>query len=219
MILLTNDDGIDAPSLMALKKAIGRIDETVILAPDRNWSGSGHSITMRDMLRVDPITLPDGATGYKTTGTPADCVALALMGIFDTLPDMVISGINAGNNMGYDMFYSGTVAAAIEAVIKGVPSIAFSLAYCDTFPDYTPHARFAAYIVEHALSRGLPDGVMLNVNFPTSSWDDVKGVKVTRMGHSMYTDKLIRRVDPRGRPYYWIDGKPQTGLTEEDTDI
>lgn len=219
MILLTNDDGISAPALMPLKKSLERLDEVVVLAPDRNWSASGHPKTMHKPLRVDPTTLPDGSAGYKSTGAPPDCVAVALLGFLGKRPDIVVSGINIGPNLGYDILYSGTVAAAVEAIIDGVPAIALSMDSWDTPEDYTPYADFTARVAEQVMSRGLPRDTFLNVNFPRPPWGNVEGMEVTKMGRRVYRDELIRRVDPFGRPYYWLGGEPPEGVPDEGTDI
>jgi 5'-nucleotidase len=217
-ILLTNDDGIDAPALMPLKQALDQVAETVVFAPDHNWSASGHPKTMHKPLRVDPVTLPDGSSGFSSSGAPPDCVALALLGVIERKPDLIVSGINQGSNLGYDVFYSGTVAAAVEGVISGIPAVAFSF---DSFKpvDYSGPASFAARLVQHVEYHGLPAGMFLNVNFPDILWSEVKGVAITRLGRRVYRGELVSRADPRGRPYYWIGGKPLGGVLDRGTDI
>ncbi len=217
-VLITNDDGIDAPALMALKKAIGEVADTVIFAPDRNWSASGHPKTMHKPLRVNKVLLPDGVEAFTCTGAPPDCVALALMGLVDPKPDLIVSGINMGANLGYDVFYSGTVAAAVEGVISGIPAIALSY---DSFErqDYAGPAKFAARVVQQVEQRGLPADMFLNVNFPFVPWDQVKDVSITRLGRRVYRDELVTRYDPRGKPYYWIGGEPPSGVPDRGTDI
>jgi 5'-nucleotidase len=217
-ILVTNDDGVAAPGLLALKNACAEIGDVTVLAPDRNWSASGHVKTMHKPLRVTELTLPDGTTGWSTTGAPSDAVALAFLGIVEEPIDVVVSGVNRGPNLGHDVTYSGTVTAAMEAAIAGVPGIAVSLnSREDNHLDTA--ARFAALLVRQVLDRGLPDGVLLNVNVPPLPAKEVAGVAVTRMGLRIYRDELIRRLDPRGRPYYWIGGPAPTGVEEEGTDI
>ncbi len=217
-ILVTNDDGIEAPALLPLKQALDQIAETIVFAPDHNWSASGHPKTMHKPLRADPVTLPDGSQALSSSGAPPDCVALALLGIIERRPDLIVSGINLGSNLGYDVFYSGTVAAAVEGVINGIPAIAFSL---DSFEavDYTGPASFAARLAQHVADHGLPADMFLNVNFPAVPWEEVKGVTITRLGRRVYRDELVSRVDPRGRPYYWIGGKPPGGVPDGGTDI
>jgi 5'-nucleotidase len=217
-ILVTNDDGIDAPPLLPLKQALDEVAETIVFAPDHNWSAAGHPKTMHKPLRADPVTLADGSQGFSSSGAPSDCVALAVLGVLERKPDLVVSGINLGPNLGYDIFYSGTVAAAVEGVISGVPAIAFSL---DSFEpvDYAGPASFAARLVQYVAEHGLPADMFLNVNFPAIPWDDVKGVVITRLGRRVYRDELVCRTDPRGRSYYWIGGKPPGGVPDRGTDI
>jgi 5'-nucleotidase len=232
LILITNDDGIDAPALLPLKKALDAVADTLLFAPDHNWSASGHPKTMHKPLRADPITLPDGSAAFVSTAPPPDCVALALLGVATKRPDMVVSGINHGANLGYDVFYSGTVAAAVEATIEGLPAIAFSRERSDEMLtdddqavrgevsiDYAPITAFCAQLAQKVLAHGLPANTFLNVNIPNAPWSEIKGVELTRLGHRVYRDELVARTDPRGRPYYWIGGLPPHGLAEHGTDI
>ncbi len=217
-ILLTNDDGIDSPVIPQMKTALSAVAETTIFAPDHNWSASGHPKTMHKMLRADPVEWEDGSIAYKSSGAPPDCVALAMMGVLDSPPDLVVSGINLGPNMGYDLFYSGTVAAAVEGVICGLPAIALSRVapFAD---DFSMQAQFAAKLSKMVLEHGLPAGIFLNVNFPSVAWADVAGLRITRLGRRVYLDELVCREDPRGRSYYWIGGAPPTGVPDAGTDI
>lgn len=217
LILLTNDDGFDSPGLLALKKAISRIAEVSIVAPDHNWSAAGHTKTMHKPLRVNEAALSDGFSIYTTTGAPSDCVALALMGILERRPELVISGINNGANLGHDLTYSGTVAAAMEAVISGIPAIAVSLDARQG--EFDLAARFSAYLATLVLEKGLPPNVLLNVNVPNLPPEKVRGVQITRLGRRVYQDALVKRTDPYGRDYYWIGGQPPTGISEEGTDV
>jgi len=217
-ILVTNDDGINAPPLLPLKQGLDKVAETVVVAPDHNWSASGHPKTMHKPLRAEHVTLADGSPAISCSGAPPDCVALALLGIIDRKPDLIVSGINMSANLGYDILYSGTVAAAVEGVVSGVPAIAFSM----EFPlpeDYTGPAAFAAHLVQIVERHGLPADTFLNVNFPAVPWNEVKGVAVTRLGRRVYLDELVSRTDPRGRPYYWIGGSPPSGVPDSGTDI
>jgi 5'-nucleotidase len=217
-ILVTNDDGIDSPGLMALKRSLDQVAETILFAPDHNWSAAGHPKTMHKPLRADAVTLPDGSQGFSSSGAPSDCVALALLGVMERKPDLIVSGINRGANLGYDIFYSGTVAAAVEGVINGIPAIAFSFDSLELV-DYSGPADFAARLVQHVERSGLPADMFLNVNFPPVPWEEVKGVAVTRLGRRVYRDELVARTDPRGRPYYWIGGNPPSGVPDQGTDI
>lgn len=220
-ILVTNDDGVESPGLLRLKQAVEQVGETVVFAPDHNWSAAGHTKTMHKPLRVTQTELDDGSPAYTTNGAPSDCVALALLGILEREPDLVISGINNGPNLGHDITYSGTVAAAMEAVIFGLPAVAVSL---DTYEGLKPAvlegaASFAAGVVATVLEHGLPQGHLLNVNVPNRPTNEVAGVAITQLGRRVYQDVLIERSDPRGRPYYWIGGEAPTGVDEQGTDI
>jgi len=217
-ILVTNDDGITSPGILALKDALAAVGRVTVLAPSRNWSASGHVKTMHKPLRVDEVTLPDGALALATDGAPSDSVALAFLGMVERPIDIVVSGINNGANLGHDVTYSGTVTAAMEGAIAGVPAIAVSLTERG-HPDLSLAAQFAVRLTREVLARGLPPATLLNVNVPPVSTDELQGVLVTRMGLRIYRDELVRRLDPRGRPYYWIGGPEPTGVEEEGTDI
>ena len=218
LILLTNDDGVTAPGLAALGRALRQVGRVAIVAPEHNWSASGHSKTMHKPLRVDRQRREDGSEVLITTGSPADCVALALLGLLDERPNLVVSGINLGANVGHDLTYSGTVAAAIEGVIGGLDAIAVSI---DTFDakDYEPGAEFAAHLAGIVIKAHWNKPVLLNVNIPALPRQEIRGVKVTRLGKRLYRDILVERRDPRGKAYYWIGGEPPTGIPEEGTDI
>jgi 5'-nucleotidase len=219
-ILLTNDDGVQAPGLLALADALSPFADLTIIAPDRNWSASGHVKTMHKPLRVKETVIGGTHTALETNGAPSDAVALGLMGLAREPVDLVIAGINAGVNLGQDVTYSGTVTAAMEGVIGEVPSVAVSLCVERAVdPDYGPAAGFAAYLAHRILSHGLPERILLNVNVPCCPRSEIRGVRVTRMGLRVYHDELVRREDPYGRPYYWIGGEPPSGFVEEGTDI
>ena len=221
-ILVTNDDGVTAPGLLALAQAMHPFGEIKILAPDHNWSGSGHVKTLDRPLRVKQVRLADGFPAWATDGAPSDCVALALLGFFEEKFDLVVSGINPMPNLGHDVTYSGTVTAAMEALIWGVPGIAFSLGSVENnlyVSDFSAAASVARKIVDAAIHHSLPAGILLNVNIPMLPEDQVKGFRTTRQGLRVYRDILDRRVDPRGIPYYWIGGDSPTGIPEKGTDI
>ena len=193
-----------------------------VLAPDRNWSASGHVKTLERPLRVKEVKLADGSPARASDGAPSDCVAMALLGLIPGPIDLVVSGINPYANVGHDLTYSGTVTAAMEAAIAGVPGLAFSVDGSDEQPveDYTPAAEIALQIARQVSERGgLPPRVLLNVNIPALPGWKIQGTQVTRQGLRIYRDKLIVRADPRGRPYYWIGGQAPTGVDEEGTDI
>jgi len=221
-ILVTNDDGVTAPGLLALAQEMRKIADVTIMAPDRNWSGSGHVKTLDRPLRVKDVVLADGSTATSSDGAPSDCVALALLGFFDKKFDLVVSGINPNANLGHDVTYSGTVTAAMEAMIWEVPGFAFSLGTNEQHQeplDYSAAATIARQIVEKSRLRSLLPGMLLNVNVPYLPLDEIKGTRITRQGLRVYRDRLDRRVDPRGRNYFWIGGDAPTGIPEEGTDV
>lgn len=217
-VLLTNDDGVHAPGLFALHGALAQCFDVQVLAPEHNWSASGHSKTMHKPLRVAETTLADSSPALALSGSPSDCVAVALLGLLPRLPDLVISGINQGANVGHDLTYSGTVSAAMEAVIGGISGLAFSL---DSFEwtDYSAAASFACELARQVIAARLPRPLLVNVNVPALPLAEIKGVRITRQGTRIYHDELVQRVDPRGRSYYWIGGEPPAGVVEEGTDI
>jgi len=221
-ILVTNDDGVNAPGLLALAQEMRRLGKVTILAPDRNWSASGHVKTMHRPLRVRPVELADGSEALSSDGAPSDCVALALLGLLPEKIDLVVSGINPNANMGHDVTYSGTVTAAMEAAISGVPGIAVSLDSPQNHHgrlEYGPAARVGRRVAEVALRQGLPHGVVLNVNVPYLPDDQIQGLSITRQGLRLYRDSLVERLDPRGRPYYWIGGEAPGGVPDPGTDF
>jgi len=219
LILLTNDDGVQSPGLLALKRALEPVGEVAVLAPDHNWSAGGHAKTMHKPLRVQEVKLADGSTALASNGGPSDCVALAALGVLPRIPDLVISGINPGSNVAQDMTYSGTVAAALEGWISGISSMAISVAAEEGAPpEFACAARVGAIIAGHVLEKGQGQ-VLLNVNVPAVPFERLRGVEITRLGRRVYRDKLVERSDPRGRKYYWIGGEPPTGVVDEGTDV
>jgi 5'-nucleotidase len=221
-ILVTNDDGVTAPGLLALAREMRELGKVSVLAPDRNWSASGHVKTMHRPLRVKETQLQDGSTALTTDGAPSDCVALAVLGVLSEQIDVVVSGINPNANIGHDVTYSGTVTAAMEAAIWGLPGVAISLDSPENhlgILDYGTAARIARQIVDTVHHRGLPKGTLLNVNVPYLPKVEIKGIKVTSQGLRVYRDKLDQRLDPRNLPYYWIGGESPTGVPKEGTDF
>jgi len=221
-ILVTNDDGVQAPGLLALAQAMRPFGKVTVFAPDKNWSASGHVKTLDRPLRIRETILADGTSAFTSDGAPSDCVALPLLGFIEKV-DFVVSGINPYSNIGHDVTYSGTVTAAMEAVIAGVPGIAFSLASQDKTTkdptDFSHAAQAAGLVMKRVIAEGLPEGVVLNVNVPYISFESIKGFVITRQGLRVYRDALDKRIDPRGIPYYWIGGEEPTGVNEEGTDI
>jgi len=220
-ILVTNDDGVQAPGLLALAQEMRQLGRVTVFAPDHNWSASGHVKTMDRPLRVRETTLADGSAAFMSDGAPSDCVALPMLGLTDSI-DIVVSGINPNANIGHDVTYSGTVTAAMEAVIEGVKGIAVSLDSPREFKgqlDYSTAAIVARRVTEKVMADGLPEGAVLNVNVPYLKEDQFKGYMITRQGLRVYRDALDQRIDPRGRPYYWIGGEAPTGVDEPGTDF
>lgn len=220
-ILVTNDDGVQAPGLLALAQEIRKLGKVTVFAPDKNWSASGHVKTLERPLRVGETTLADGSSALQTDGAPSDCVALALLGITEKV-DLVISGINPHGNLGHDITYSGTVTAAMEAAITGVKGIAVSLESPEGHTgalDYSTAAIVARRVAERVIANGLPEDVVVNVNVPYLKEAELKGYMITRQGLRVYRDALDSRRDPRGKPYYWIGGDAPTGVDEPGTDF
>ena len=220
-ILVTNDDGVMAPGLLALAKALRNLGEVSVLAPDRNWSASGHVKTLHRPLRVKEVKLQDGSTALASDGAPSDCVALAVLGLVPDI-DLVVSGINPNANIGHDVTYSGTVTAAMEAVIWGLPGLAVSLDSPDNHLDvleYGSAAEYARRIAEMIIKKQMPNEVVFNLNVPALPLEEIKGLQVTRQGLRVYHDELLTRIDPRGIPYYWIGGDPPSGVPDQGTDF
>jgi len=205
-LLVTNDDGILAPGIRALAESLTQVGRVVVVAPERERSGTSHAITTHKPLRIERVDLGPGLEAYRANGTPSDCVKLGIEAILRRHPDFVLSGINSGPNLGTDVLYSGTVSGALEGLIMGVPSIALSLVRGERH-DYQPAARFAARLVEKLARETLPKETLLNVNIPDLKEEDIRGIRVTRLGQRRYRDIFHERVDPRGKPYYWLVGQ------------
>ncbi|MDD3927183.1 MAG: 5'/3'-nucleotidase SurE [bacterium] len=206
-ILLTNDDGIYSDGLRHLLTALSPVAEVFVVAPDRERSATGHAITLHKPLRAEKMNIPGTETeGWKTNGTPADCVVLGILGIMGCKPDLVVTGINAGPNLGEDLTYSGTVSGAMEGALFDLPAFAISVAaYADI--DFTAAAALAARLARQIDSGlQLPLGTFLNVNLPNIPAAGIKGIKITSQGRRRYEDRLEKRIDPRGREYYWMGG-------------
>lgn len=220
-ILVTNDDGVTAPGLFALVKALRNLGEVSVLAPDRNWSASGHVKTLHRPLRVKEVLLQDGSKALASDGAPSDCVALAVLGVIPDV-DLVVSGINPNANIGHDVTYSGTVTAAMEAVIWGLPGLAVSMDSPDNYLgslDYGSAAEYARRVAEMMIKKGFPKEVVINLNVPSLPLAEIKGLQITRQGLRVYHDELLTRKDPRGVPYYWIGGEPPSGVPDQGTDF
>ncbi len=207
-ILVTNDDGYQAPGIRALFNTLKSDHEVTLAAPDREKSAVGHGITLHTPLKHQKVRLGHGDFGHAVAGNPADCVKLALFDICDQTPDLVISGINAGSNTGLNINYSGTVGAAREAAINKIPAIAVSIQYGDTM-DFHGMAAYTASILDKAMALDLPPGVFLNINAPAISFDRIAGTKVTSQADNNLINVFDRRLNPRDLTYYWYAGMEQ----------
>ena len=205
-ILVTNDDGVLADGLFALVLALREVGDVTVVAPERQRSATGHAITLHKPLRVQETTLRDGSPAFATNGTPSDCAALGILEVMGGDVDLVISGINHGPNLGWDVHYSGTVSAAIEAAMIGKPSVAVSVATWEKEVCWEPAALFAAQVAKRLSAQPLPPHTVLNINAPNLPQSQIAGVVVTTQGRRQYVDRLEKRLDPVGRPYYWLGG-------------
>jgi 5'-nucleotidase len=217
LILVTNDDGITAPGIRTLIAVMNEIGDVIVVAPDSPQSGMGHAVTIDDTLYCNEIRVDDGPQReYKSSGTPADCVKLAVSEILERKPDLCVSGINHGSNSSINVIYSGTMSAAVEAGVEGIPAIGFSLLDYSWNADFEPLKDFIKKISLNVLENGLPDGVVLNVNFPKSK--SFKGFKVCRQARANWVEEFDKRTNPQGRVYYWLTGKFVNMDKGEDTD-
>ena len=220
LILISNDDGIGSDGIRALAAALHGLGTLAVVAPMHEQSAVGHSITIRDPMRAvpSPFELEAGGVWARAvTGTPADCIKIAVQRLLPRAPDLVVSGINHGPNTAVNVLYSGTVSAATEATILGIPSIAMS--HCDWAPtDWDGAQKTARATAERVLSEGVPPGILLNVNVPSGAADELKGTRMTRQAHSRWEEEFEERHDPVGRPYYWLGGRFIDLDDGEDTD-
>jgi 5'-nucleotidase len=208
-LLIGNDDGIFAPGICALANALATNGHQVtVVCPDRERSATGHGLTIHKPLRAEQVNhlFESTVVAWACSGTPADCIKLALEALMDDLPDLVLSGINQGANLGTDVLYSGTVSAAMEGVIAGVPSVAISLTSF-AHRDFQPAAQYAVQLVRQLAASPMPDALLLNVNVPALAVDAITGTKITRQGLRRYHNMFERRTDPRGKGYYWLAGE------------
>lgn len=217
-ILLTNDDGIHAPGLLTLYEALRDEHIPFVVAPEHEMSAVGHAITLDWPLRVREVHRDQSLYGYAVSGTPADCVKIAVQELLPQRPHMVLSGINLGANVGVNVLYSGTVSAATEGAFLGIPSVAISLA-ARRRPDFKVAARFAARLIALVSSVGLGPGTALNVNIPALSEREIRGVRITRQATGPFLERYERRSDPRGNVYYWLTGETFVKEADSDTDL
>lgn len=213
-ILVTNDDGIHAEGMRVLADAVRPLGAITIVAPDREQSATSHSLTLHRPLRIRKI-----ADDILTVdGTPTDCVLLGVHGFLKDRPDLIVSGINHGPNMGNDVFYSGTVAAASEGAFLGIPAVAVSLATWEG-KSFEAAGRVVERLLPQLLRQGIPAGKCLNINVPARPWEELKGVRITRLGTRVFRDVIVEKKDPRGKLYYWIGGEDPTWEHDEASDF
>ncbi|MFV0183192.1 5'/3'-nucleotidase SurE [Empedobacter falsenii] len=218
LILVTNDDGVTAPGIRALIEVAKEFGEVYVVAPDSPQSGMGHAVTINSTLFCDEIEVDAEVKEYACSGTPVDCVKLAVSQILPRKPDLCISGINHGSNSSVNVIYSGTMSAAVEAGIEGIPAVGFSLCDFSYNADFKAGEKFVKTIIAQVLEHKLPKGVVLNVNIPKLKEQEIKGIKVCRQADAKWEEKFDRREDPRGRKYYWMSGEFKNLDKGEDTD-
>ena len=220
LILITNDDGITAPGIRSLINVMNQIGDVVVVAPDSPQSAMGHAITINSTLHCSKIKLDNGPQKeYSCSGTPADCVKLAVNELLDRKPDICVSGINHGSNSSINVIYSGTMSAALEAGIEGIPAIGFSLLDYRWGANFNPLKPAIKSITENALKNGIPQNVVLNVNMPkVDSPEEIKGVKICRQAKAHWIEKFDKRTNPMGKEYYWLTGEFINEDKGEDTD-
>ena len=218
LILIVNDDGITAPGIKALKEAAQRIGEVVIVAPDSPQSGMGHAITLNKPLRLHENNIFDDVQAYECSGTPVDCVKIAVNKVLKRKPDLCISGINHGSNSSINVIYSGTMSAAVEAALEGIPSVGFSLLDYNWNADFSEAKQFVEQIIKQVLANGLAENTLLNVNIPAKSETPIKGIKICRQAYAKWQEEFDERLDPHKRPYYWLTGNFVNNDKGEDTD-
>jgi 5'-nucleotidase len=206
LILVTNDDSVNAKGIHALVSVAKQLGRVIVVAPDKPQSGMGHAITLSDPIRINKIDIFPGVEAYSCSGTPVDCVKIAIYEILKRKPDVVLSGINHGENSSTNVLYSGTMSAAIEGAMEGLPSIGFSLSNFDPEADFSHGFPFIKNIIEKVLQEGLPKNTCLNVNIPDGLKHNIKGVKVCVQAHAFWADRFDRRDDQFGRPYFWLTG-------------
>ena len=219
LILVTNDDSVNAKGIHALVEVARQFGEVVVVAPDKPQSGMGHAITIHDPLRIKKTNLFEHIVAYSCSGTPVDCVKLAIYEIMHRKPDLILSGFNHGENSSTNVLYSGTMSAAIEGAMEGIPSIGFSLADYSADADFEPAKFFATKIVMQVFKSKMEKGICLNVNIPKLSISAIKGIKVCSQAHAFWADRFEKRLDQFGQPYYWLTGEFSDSDKRSDTDL
>ncbi len=219
VILITNDDGVTAPGIRNLVEAVKDLGKIVVVAPDKPQSGMGHAITIGQPLRLHAVQFMDGVEAYGCSGTPVDCVKLAVDKILHRKPDICLSGINHGANHSINVIYSGTMSAAVEAAIESIPSICFSLLDYSIEADFTAARKYVRMLTQKMLEKPLDKHMILNVNIPSVAEELIKGVKVCRQAYAKYDEDFIERNDPHNRKYYWLTGEFKNMDKGRDTDV
>ncbi len=218
VILITNDDGIMAPGIRNLIAFMLEIGDVVVVAPDKGQSGMGHAVTITQPLRLQKIAINGTHQEFSCSGTPVDCVKLAVNKVLHRKPDLLVSGINHGSNSSINVIYSGTMSAAIEGAMEGIPSIGFSLLDYRVDADFVSSKRYIQSIVRNVLQHGLPPHNCLNVNIPAVKEDQIKGVRICRQASANWVEEFDHRKDPHGRDYYWLTGKFELYEDVDETD-
>ena len=218
VILITNDDGITAPGIRNLVEAMRPFGRVVIVAPDSPQSAMGHAITISKPLRLDRVEVFEGVESWQCSGTPVDCVKLAVNKVLHRKPDLLVSGINHGSNSSINVIYSGTMSAAMEGAIEGIPSIGFSLLDHSLSADFAPARKIVDRVVRNVLEIGLDTGTLLNVNIPKLPFGKIRGIRICRQANAKWKEEFDERLDPNGRKYYWLTGKFINFDTGDDTD-
>jgi 5'-nucleotidase len=218
LILVTNDDSIDAKGILALTEVAAEFGDVILVAPDKPQSGMGHAVTIHGILRLNKVEYPFGKEAYTCSGTPVDCVKLAIYRVLDRKPDLLVSGINHGANSSINVIYSGTMSAAMEGAVEGIPSIGFSLLDHSADADFSATQGVARKVIAEALKNGIAEGFCLNVNIPKGKAEDIKGIKICRQAKAFWEDNFDHRTDPSGKEYFWLTGEFKNFDRGEDTD-
>ncbi|MCB9203108.1 MAG: 5'/3'-nucleotidase SurE [Flavobacteriales bacterium] len=219
LILVTNDDGINAPGIRKLIHLMNQLGEVYVVAPDKPQSGMGHAVTINSTLQCESVVVDEGEQKeFYCSGTPADCVKIAIDQIMPRKPDLCVSGINHGSNSSVNVLYSGTMSAAVEAGINSIPAIGFSLCDFHYDADFDASSDYILSIAKNVLENKLPEGIVLNVNIPKATKQEIKGVKVCRQARANWIEEFDKRIDPRGRQYYWLTGEFVNMDSGDDTD-
>lgn len=219
LILVTNDDSVNAKGIQSLVKIASTLGRVVVVAPDKPQSGMGHAITLSDPIRLNRVWMFGDVEAYSSSGTPVDCVKLAIYEVLERKPDLVLSGINHGENSSTNVLYSGTMSAAIEGAMEGLPSIGFSLSDFSSEADFMQYEAYVSRIISKALKEDFPKFTCLNVNIPNVPASDISGIKVCTQAHAFWADRFDKREDQFGRPYYWLTGEFGEVNPQEDSDL